>query len=148
MDILIQAEDSEIGCNLFQQTGNKRMHFSNKFYNHPCAGLLMGKREVIINFFKDCQTQPPDEWKVADQPAIEWGMKNLDYKIELDTECRIFQQLGMGKYEPHIMSGVNFHLHFNKNFIKNTYTNTYPCIFHASGNSFPNQVWKIINKIY
>jgi len=70
-------------------------------------------------------------------------MANLNYKITLDNHCHLFQLMGMGAN-----SGVNFNLHFNKNFIKNTHTNSEPCIFHGAGNTFLNQVWKIINKKY
>lgn len=142
-DIVVQAEDAESGCLFFRKTGLDRYQFSDGLYKYPCSGLLMGKREVIIKFFEEIIEIIPSHWNVADQPALEWGMANLKYKVKLDDKCHLFQQMGMGDY-----SGVNFNLHFNKNFIKNTYTNTEPCIFHGAGSTFLNQVWKIINKKY
>jgi hypothetical protein len=142
-DIVVQAEDTDSGCDFFKTTGLKRYEFSNTLYKYPCSGLIMGKRKIIINFFEEILNKVPTQWAVADQPAIEWGMANLDYKITLDTNCHLFQLMGMGAN-----SGVNFNLHFNKNFIKNTYTNSEPCIFHGAGNTFLNQIWKIINKRY
>lgn len=143
VDIVVQGEDTEGGDVYFQKTKMKRYSFSDKLYKYPCSGLIMGRRTVIIDFFKEVISSVPDEWAIADQPAIEWGMKHLKYNIRLDDECRLFQPMGMGNY-----SGVNFNLHFNKNFIKNTHTNTEPCIFHGAGNAFLNQVWKIIHKRY
>jgi hypothetical protein len=144
VDIVVQAEDTEQGCTFFQKTKLTRYSFGTSWYKYPCSGLIMGKRLSIINLFEEILEKVPVEWAVADQPALEWGMANLPrHKVKLDTECRVFQQMGMGNY-----SGVNFHLHFNKNFIKNTYTNTEPCIFHGAGNTFLHPVWRIINKIY
>ncbi len=143
-DILVQAEDTDEGCVFFQKTNLKRYSFGTGIYKYPCSGLIMGKRLSIINLFEEILDKVPSEWATADQPALEWGMANLpNHKVRLDTECRIFQQMGMGNY-----SGVNFHLHFNKDFIRNTHTNTEPCVFHGAGNTFLHPVWKIINKIY
>lgn len=142
-DMVIQAEDTESGCDFFKTTGLKRYEFSDTLYKYICSGLIMGKRKIIIDFFEEIINTVPKHWNVADQPAIEWGMGNLNYKIALDSNCHLFQLMGMGAN-----SGVNFNLHFNKNFIKNTYTNSEPCIFHGAGNTFLNQVWKIINKKY
>lgn len=142
-DIVIQGEDAESGDVYFRVTDMKRYSFSETLYKYPCSGLIMGKRRVIIDFFKEIIDKVPTEWAIADQPAVEWGMANLNYNVSLDTECRLFQQMGMGDY-----SGVNFNLHFNKNFIKNTHTNTEPCVFHGAGGTFLNQVWKIINRKY
>lgn len=143
VDILVQAEDTEEGCVAFRKTGLPRYAFGTGFYKYPCSGLIMGKRLSIITFLEDVIKNVPDEWTASDQPAIEWGMANLNHNVRLDTECRLFQQMNMGSY-----SGVNFHLHFNKNFIRNTHTNTEPCIFHGAGNTFLQPVWRIINKIY
>ena len=142
-DIIVQAEDCEIGDTLFRVKNIKRYSFGDGFYKYPCSGLIMGKRKIIIEFFKEALEKSPIEWQVNDQPVVEWGMKHLDYNIELDTECRLFQSMSMG-----VNSGVNYHLHFNKNFIRNTHTNTEPCIFHGAGKSFLGQVWKIIHKKY
>lgn len=144
-DIVIQAEDSKEGDVFFRQKNMERYVLGTGYYKYLCAGLMMGKRTTIINFFKDILENVADEWKfkTTDQPAVEWGMKHLGYNIVLDSDCRIFQHMGMGSD-----SGMNYHLHFNKNFIKNTYTNTEPCIFHGAGKSFLEPVWKIINKKY
>ena len=142
-DIIIQAEDTHTGCIFMEASKMKRYEFNDTIYKYPCSGLMMGKRTVLIDFFKDLISKTPKEWRIADQPAVEWGMANLDYKIKLDSKCRLFQPMGMGNY-----SGVNFNLHFNKNFIKNTLTNTEPCIFHGAGGAFLHPVWKIINKKY
>ena len=144
IEILLQAEDTDQGCVFFQQTGLKRYGLRTSWYKYPCSGLIMGKRLSIIHWFEEILEKVPEPWNIADQPAIEWGMANLTHHhVGLDTECRIFQQMGMGNY-----SGVNFHLHFNKHFIKNVYTRTEPCIFHGAGNSFLHPVWRIINQIY
>ena len=143
-DIVIQAEDTVVGCLPFRTTKLKRYSFGSQWYKYPCAGLIMGRRITLIEFFDELIEKTPDGWNVADQPAIEWGMANLtDYNIVLDSQCRIFQQMGMGSN-----SGVNFHLHFNREFIRNTHTNTEPCIFHGSGGSFLHPVWRIINGYY
>ena len=109
----------------------------------------MGKRLEIIKWFEDVIKNVPPKWDIADQPALEWGIENLNgYKITLDSKCRLFQQTA-GNNETDdgktAGCGVNYHLHYNKNFIKNTLTNTEPCIFHAAGNAFLHQVWKIIH---
>lgn len=142
-DIVVQAEDTDGGDVFFRKTKQKRYAFGTGFYKYPCSGLIMGRRAAIIDFFTDVIKCVPENWAATDQPAVEWGMANLNHNVVLDTECRLFQQMGMGDY-----SGVNFHLHFNKDFIKNTYTNTEPCIFHGAGNTFLHPVWRIINKIY
>jgi hypothetical protein len=142
-DIVIQAEDTDGGCIFFRKTKLKRYSFNDSFYKYPCSGLMLGKRVSIINFFEEVIEKVPEYWNVADQPAIEWGMYNLKHNIVLDSECRLFQQMGMGS-----SSGVNFHLHFNKKFIKNTYTDSTPCIFHGAGGSFLHPVWRIINGYY
>lgn len=142
-DIVVQAEDTDGGDVFFRKTKQKRYAFGTGFYKYPCSGLIMGRRAAIIDFFTDVIKCVPENWVATDQPAVEWGMANLNHNVVLDTECRLFQQMGMGDY-----SGVNFHLHFNKDFIKNTYTNTEPCIFHGAGNTFLHPVWRIINKIY
>jgi len=147
-DMVIHGEDDPRGDMLFRTTGLERYKFSDTKYCYPCSGLMMGRREKILSFLKEVVDKCPDDWsvsKTSDQPAIEWGMKNLEgYKIGIDDKCRLFQRLGMVVSDDEL--GVNFDLHFNKNFIKNTYTNTEPCIFHYVGKSFPQQVWKIINK--
>lgn len=142
-DIVVQAEDTDSGCDFFKTTGLTRYKFSDTLYKYPCSGLIMGKRDIIIKLFEEIIERVPNNWNIADQPALEWGMANLNYKITLDTNCHLFQQMGMGA-----SSCVNFNLHFNKDFIKNTHTNSEPCIFHGAGKTFLNQVWKIINKKY
>ena len=142
-DIVVQAEDTEGGDVFFRKTKQKRYSFSSTHYKYPCSGLIMGRRMAIIEFFTDVIKHVPDNWSIADQPAIEWGMANLNHNVVLDSECRLFQQMGMGDY-----SGVNFHLHFNRRFIRNTHTGTEPCIFHGAGKSFLHPVWRIINRKY
>ena len=142
-DIVVQAEDDPRGCRYFRKTDLTRYSFNDELYKYPCSGLIMGKRTVLIDFFKELIEKTPGDWRIADQPAVEWGMANLDYKITIDSDCRLFQQMGMGDY-----SGVNFDLHFNKNFVRNTRTNSEPCIFHGAGKAFLNPIWKIIHKRY
>lgn len=145
-DFIVQGDDGEFGDTAFQKVKILRYEFGDGFYKYVCSGLMMGKRKAFIDFIEEVLDKVPPEWTAfgeSDQPAIEWGMANLDYKTQVDTQCRIFQQTGMG-----LNSGVNFHLHYNKNFIKNTYTNTEPCVFHGAGKAFLTQVWKIINRNY
>lgn len=142
-DIVVQAEDTESGDVFFRKTKQTRYSFTNTHYKYPCSGLIMGRRTAIISFFQDIIENVPDNWKATDQPAIEWGMANLNHNVVLDSECRLFQQMGMGDY-----SGVNFHLHFNRNFIRNTHTRTEPCVFHGAGKAFLHPVWRIINHNY
>lgn len=148
-DIVVQAETFPEGCVFFRETGLKRYEFNDTDYRWICSGLIMGKRLEIIKLFEDIIKNVPSGWDIADQPALEWGIENLEgYKITLDKDCRLFQQTAgnIVKNGKSIhMSGVNFHLHYNKNFIKNTHTNTEPCVFHGAGNAFLHQVWKIIN---
>tara|TARA_Y100001963_G_scaffold481_1_gene809 strand:- start:302 stop:1018 length:717 start_codon:yes stop_codon:yes gene_type:complete len=148
-DIVIQAETFSHGCIFFRETDLKRYEFNDTDYRWICSGLIMGKRLEIIKWFEDVIKNVPPKWDIADQPALEWGIENLNgYKITLDSKCRLFQQTA-GNNETDdgktAGCGVNYHLHYNKNFIKNTLTNTEPCIFHAAGNAFLHQVWKIIH---
>ena len=149
-DIVIQAETFPEGCVFFRETDLTRYEFNDTDYRWICSGLIMGKRLEIIKWFEDVISNVPSQWDIADQPALEWGIKNLDgYKITLDEKCRLFQQTAGNIVEDNKSihtSGVNFHLHYNRNFIKNNYTNTEPCIFHSAGNAFLHQVWKIIHK--
>tara|TARA_Y100000593_G_C4243378_1_gene303392 strand:+ start:51 stop:767 length:717 start_codon:yes stop_codon:yes gene_type:complete len=148
-DIVVQAETFPEGCVFFRETDLKRYKFNDTEYCYPCSGLLMGRRLEIIKWFENVIKLTPKPWNIADQPALEWCMSNLNgYKITLDEKCRLFQQTAGNIIENDKSintSGVNFHLHYNKNFIKNTYTNTEPCIFHSAGNAFLHQVWKIIH---
>jgi hypothetical protein len=154
-DIITQAEDNADGCDAFKpyyKKGIRRFEFGDTDFKYVCAGLIMGKRSVLLNFFEEILKKLPPMYREmdSDQPAIEWGMGNLSYKIGLDSDCRLFQQMTTNSVfngKPASI-GTNFHLHFNKNFIKNTKTNTEPCIFHGSGGTFLHQVWKIINKKY
>jgi hypothetical protein len=142
-DFVVQAEDTVEGCNIFQQTELTRFVLGKTKYCYPCSGLIMGKRLAIIDFFKSVIDDSPDDWKVADQPAIEWGMYNLKPNGTIDEKCHLFQTMGMGTY-----SGVNFDLHFNKSYIKNIYTQTEPCIFHGAGRAFLEPVERIIRGLY
>ena len=142
-DIIVQAEDTPGGCIHFRKLKLPRYSFSDTYYKYPCAGLVMGRRNSIIDFYEDVIDNVPSPWDITDQSAIEWGMANLSHNIGLDTECRLFQQMGMEDF-----SGMNYHLHFTKDFIKNEHTQTEPCIFHGAGKSFLQPVWKIINGLY
>jgi len=152
-DIIVQAEDYEQGCDGFKpyyKNGLRRFEFSDTEFKYVCSGLIMGKRTVLIEFLTELLQKLPEPWTQmnTDQPAVAWGMANLSYKIGLDAECRLFQQMATNSFldGKRVSVGVNFNLHFNKNFIKNIRTNNEPCIFHGAGNSFLHQVSKIINK--
>jgi len=154
-DVVVQAEDTVHGCIGFQpyyKKGMRRFEFGDSDFKYVCSGLIMGKRLVLIEFLNELLQKLPSPWTEmgVDQPAVAWGMANLSYKIGLDSERRLFQQMAQNGYMDgkRTSIGTNYNLHFNKNFIKNTKTNTEPCVFHGAGNAFLSQVWKIINKKY
>lgn len=120
---------------------NKKLVHGNptKKYRYLNSGLYMGYTSELRKLFAEVDTV------VDDQEYFQTKFIEGTWNIELDHDCRIFQNL----WDEEGGRSCNFDILYQRKYIKNTLTNTYPKIFHAPGpTTVLTQAYKVIINQY
>lgn len=110
-----------------------------KKYRYLNSGTYIGYTSDLLKLFSDVENV------VDDQEYFQSKLIDGTWGIDLDYDCRIFQNL----WDEEGGRSCNFDIMYQRNYIKNILTNTYPKIFHAPGpTTVLTQAYKVITKQY